>query len=164
MSEPPLRKSRGSRTREHFLRPSKRSTPCVGICSTSHGDLVCRGCKRFYNEVRDWQEFTDEQRGMVMTRLGQLKEECVSATVQVLDEQTLYAKTDSYVADSNEDEVLRLYEAVAHCQGDFEGWGVTVNWQSRSIPTSESVLNQIESEFYERSQYLFRRYFRRQPT
>ncbi|MCF8976542.1 DUF1289 domain-containing protein, partial [Pseudomonas edaphica] len=26
-------------------------TPCVGLCSTVYGDLVCRGCKRFHHEV-----------------------------------------------------------------------------------------------------------------
>ncbi|MEC9132488.1 MAG: DUF1289 domain-containing protein, partial [Pseudomonadota bacterium] len=25
---------------------TRRPTPCVGICSTTYGDLVCRGCKR----------------------------------------------------------------------------------------------------------------------
>ncbi|MDC1160500.1 DUF1289 domain-containing protein, partial [Luminiphilus sp.] len=22
-------------------------TPCIGVCSTGVGDVVCRGCKRF---------------------------------------------------------------------------------------------------------------------
>jgi hypothetical protein len=29
-------------------------TPCVGLCSTVYGDLVCRGCKRFHHEVINW--------------------------------------------------------------------------------------------------------------
>ncbi len=32
--------------------PSGRPrTPCVGMCSTTYGDLVCRGCRRFSHEI-----------------------------------------------------------------------------------------------------------------
>ena len=30
---------------------NRTRTPCVGICSTTYGDDVCRGCKRFSFEV-----------------------------------------------------------------------------------------------------------------
>lgn len=29
-------------------------TPCIGVCSTTIGDLVCRGCGRTVEEIRDW--------------------------------------------------------------------------------------------------------------
>lgn len=32
-------------------------TPCVGLCSTVYGDLVCRGCKRFHHEVIHWNGY-----------------------------------------------------------------------------------------------------------
>ena len=29
-------------------------TPCIAICSTSQGDVVCKGCGRTDQEVQDW--------------------------------------------------------------------------------------------------------------
>ncbi|MEM9624509.1 MAG: DUF1289 domain-containing protein, partial [Pseudomonadota bacterium] len=34
-----------------------KRTPCVGICSTTYGDLVCRGCKRFAHEIVQWNAY-----------------------------------------------------------------------------------------------------------
>lgn len=47
-------------------------TPCIGICSTtSVGDPICRGCKRFAFEVIDWNMYTPEQKQAVINRLEQ---------------------------------------------------------------------------------------------
>ena len=35
-------------------------TPCIGICSTVYGDEVCRGCKRTFTEVIDWNNLSEE--------------------------------------------------------------------------------------------------------
>ncbi|MCZ6708751.1 MAG: DUF1289 domain-containing protein, partial [Gammaproteobacteria bacterium] len=55
-------------------RGSPRSTPCVGICSTTFGDLVCRGCKRFAHEVVQWNGFEPAQQAIVWARLDELRE------------------------------------------------------------------------------------------
>ncbi|MEO1955257.1 MAG: DUF1289 domain-containing protein, partial [Gammaproteobacteria bacterium] len=34
-------------------------TPCIGVCSTVFGDEVCRGCKRFQNEVIEWNSYNN---------------------------------------------------------------------------------------------------------
>ena len=48
-------------------------TPCIGICSTtSVGDTICRGCKRFAFEVIDWNAFTEIEKQAVINRLEQL--------------------------------------------------------------------------------------------
>jgi len=44
-------------------------TPCVGICSCTLGDDVCRGCVRTADEVRDWNGYTDSQKIKVLDRL-----------------------------------------------------------------------------------------------
>ena len=33
------------------LRPD---SPCAGYCSTSHGDEICKGCGRTFDEVINW--------------------------------------------------------------------------------------------------------------
>ena len=77
-----------------------RRTPCVGICSTTYGDLVCRGCKRFAHEIVAWNGFDDHQRDIVQARLRRLLAESVRAFVRVVDEARLRdAARDAGVAD-----------------------------------------------------------------
>lgn len=60
-------------------------TPCVGLCSTVYGDLVCRGCKRFHHEVIDWNRYSNEQKRAVCLRLETLLVQVMSAKLQVFD-------------------------------------------------------------------------------
>lgn len=48
-------------------------TPCIGICSTtSLGDAVCRGCKRYGFEVINWNAYSDESKNAVLQRIEKL--------------------------------------------------------------------------------------------
>lgn len=60
-------------------------TPCVGLCSTVYGDLVCRGCKRFHHEVVNWNLYTDEEKRAVWLRLEILLVQVMAAKVDVFD-------------------------------------------------------------------------------
>jgi predicted Fe-S protein YdhL (DUF1289 family) len=66
-----------------------RSTPCVGICSTTYGDLVCRGCKRFSHEIVAWNVYNDDQRLRIWHRLYGLRDQATAVFVAVSDEQRL---------------------------------------------------------------------------
>ncbi|MDT8428201.1 MAG: DUF1289 domain-containing protein [Pseudomonadales bacterium] len=51
----------------------KIKTPCIGICSTtSVGDPICRGCKRFAFEVINWNSYDEAAKQAVMQRIEQL--------------------------------------------------------------------------------------------
>lgn len=60
---------------------SRRPTPCVGICSTTYGDLVCRGCKRYAHEIVQWNAYSQQQRNAVSQRLTDLRD---SATLELV--------------------------------------------------------------------------------
>ena len=48
-------------------------TPCIGVCSTtSLGDAVCRGCKRYAFEVIDWNSYDDTAKSSVLDRIEKL--------------------------------------------------------------------------------------------
>ena len=53
-------------TARNSLRPD---SPCAGYCSTSHGDEVCKGCGRTWDEVLNWIIYTDEEKDAVWARL-----------------------------------------------------------------------------------------------
>ena len=68
---------------------NRTRTPCVGICSTTYGDEVCRGCKRFSFEVINWNGFTPEERESVWKRLEKLKTQIMSSRLQILEPELL---------------------------------------------------------------------------
>lgn len=65
------------------------ATPCVGLCSTTYGDSVCRGCKRFAHEIIDWNRYDDLQKQAVINRLDQLITDVVSRYLLVIDRHAL---------------------------------------------------------------------------
>ncbi len=54
------------KTRNDVLRPD---SPCAGYCSTSHGDEICKGCGRTFDEVINWIIYDDEEKAAVWARL-----------------------------------------------------------------------------------------------
>ena len=55
------------------LEKKRSATPCLGICSTTFGDEVCKGCKRFSHEVVSWTKYSLEEREIVNDRLEKFK-------------------------------------------------------------------------------------------
>ena len=88
-----------------------KRTPCVGICSTTYGDLVCRGCKRFAHEVVQWNGYDAGQQGRVWRRLHTLRDEVVGQHLQVKDPQIFLQFCQSLNFTELEGEEL-VYEAV----------------------------------------------------
>jgi len=64
-------------------------TPCIGLCSTVYGDLVCRGCKRFHHEIVAWNAYEHAEKQAVWLRLEQLLAQVVAAKLEVVDENLL---------------------------------------------------------------------------
>ncbi len=44
-------------------------SPCVGRCSTTYGDDICKGCGRTFLEVVNWIIFDDDEKSAVWARL-----------------------------------------------------------------------------------------------
>ncbi len=57
----------------------------MGICSTTYGDLVCRGCKRFAHEIVAWNGYAPEQQQQIWTRLNTLRDEVIVHRLRVSD-------------------------------------------------------------------------------
>ena len=48
-------------------------TPCIGRCTTSTGDAVCRGCGRNLEQIRDWNTYTNDEKRAIMAQLPEKK-------------------------------------------------------------------------------------------
>jgi predicted Fe-S protein YdhL (DUF1289 family) len=55
-----------SQSRKGVLRPD---SPCAGYCSTSHGDEICKGCGRTFDEVINWIIYDDAEKDAIWARL-----------------------------------------------------------------------------------------------
>ncbi|GGX77850.1 DUF1289 domain-containing protein [Litchfieldella qijiaojingensis] len=67
-------------------------SPCVGLCSTTVGDRVCRGCQRHDGEIREWFGFPGEERESRMEALDALRERVAGHFLRVIDSDALEAQ------------------------------------------------------------------------
>jgi predicted Fe-S protein YdhL (DUF1289 family) len=70
-------------------------TPCIGICSTVYGDNVCRGCKRFYKEIINWNSYDDLEKNIVFNRLNDLITQVTQDKIIILDQELLRQTLDN---------------------------------------------------------------------
>lgn len=68
------------------------ASPCVGLCSTTVGDRVCRGCQRVDDEIRDWPALDGEERTRRMQELDALREAVAGRYLRVVDATALEAQ------------------------------------------------------------------------
>ena len=140
-----------------------RSSPCIGICSTTYGDLVCRGCKRFAHEVVDWNRYDEDQRQIVWVRLAELRDASVSGYVAVVDEALLArAATKLRLSAIPDQTPLTLaYETLRRTRGvpDLAALGLAPA-PSDSDTGPEQVFAAIDREFHTRAAAAYERSFR----
>ena len=77
------------------MRKNRSSTPCIGICSTTFGDDVCKGCKRFSHEITNWGKFSTDERAVVNSRLKQFK-------ITILEEKFTISNSNLFESKMNE--------------------------------------------------------------
>ena len=101
-------------------------TPCVGLCSTVYGDLVCRGCKRFHHEVVNWNLYDAEEKRAVWSRLEQLLAQVMAAKLEVFDAARLRLQLEQR-------QIRFVPEQSPYC------------WAYQLIARGSRLINQIEA-------------------
>lgn len=74
----------------------KVPTPCVGICSTTYGDSVCRGCRRYLHEVIDWNRYDDSEKRLIWQRLDNLMHQVLPRYFDIRDSEILRRQLEHY--------------------------------------------------------------------
>ena len=77
---------------------TRSTTPCLGICSTTYGDDVCKGCKRFVHEVINWNKYSSSEKEVVNSRLEEFK-------VLILKERFVVEDPDVFKLKLNENAI-----------------------------------------------------------
>ena len=138
------------------------ATPCIGICSASLGDDVCRGCSRFAHEVAAWNTYSDVQKVLVIKRLDALLIQIIESKFDIFDlarlESTLLAQGIAFRAESKPPcWVYTLLKATRGREMDTEAWGFRplAQFASHALP---QLYADIEEEFYLLSAAHYQRY------
>ena len=141
----------------------KIKTPCVGICSTTYGDEVCRGCKRFQHEVIQWNSYSDQQKEIVWNRLEALIVQIMQTKFKIIDESKLKSSLDTYNINyySAVDPfcwVFDLFKQASQSIKDFEEFGLKYLLEEKISP--EEIKKNLEEELFVLSEAHYQRYFK----
>ena len=141
---------------------SRSTTPCLGICSTTYGDSVCKGCKRFVHEVIDWNKFNSNEKELVNTRLEEFKIIVLKNRFLVSEQNLLAAKLKENAIRFNNaldplTWIFDLLRASGTQELDLDQFGIKT-LISEALPT---IREQINKEFLELSEAHYDRYFKR---
>ena len=131
----------------------------MGICSTTYGDLVCRGCKRFAHEIVQWNGYDETQQQRIWSRLNQLRDEVVAQQVKIIDQprfRALVEQAGLQNASSEEQIYEMLRRLVAESKPLSKAGLVGVGSEQLSIV----ALRAIDAEIFTRSQAHYERNFK----
>lgn len=129
-----------------------RRTPCVGICSTTYGDLVCRGCKRFSHEIVQWNGFADDQQRLVWQRLYELREGAVLSCLTIQDPGLLLGKAEQLKVPELESLSITnvAYEVLRRARSERQLSVLGLSPLHGDV-TASDLYQRVEKEFFLRS-------------
>ena len=140
----------------------KTRTPCVGICSTTYGDEICRGCKRFYFEVINWNKYDEDEKVAIWTRLESLKTQIIYSKIKKINSKKLskkIAELDLKIkTDLNEYcQVFDLIKLVSESFEDLNDFGISLNLEDKNL---EKLKKELEEELLALSEAHYSKYFK----
>lgn len=135
-----------------------RRTPCVGVCSTTYGDLVCRGCKRFAHEIVAWNGYAEQQREAVWLRLRALLAQSVRAHLRVVDENKLRDAARAAGIEADLPWEALAFQTVRQHPAALVALGLAA--ASDATLETAAVARVVDREFYLRSQAYYEASFK----
>ena len=137
-------------------------TPCVGLCSTVYGDVVCRGCKRFHHEVVNWNAYDDQEKRAVWQRLEVLLAQVTAGKLEVFDAPRLRAQLEArqirFVAEHSP--YCWAYQLIvrgARVIQQLDAYGIALLPEFRDWPLPR-LRDAIDQEFFLLSEAHYQRY------
>ncbi len=141
-------------------------TPCIGICSTtSLGDKICRGCKRFNFEVVRWNTYTEAEKLAVFSRLDHFTEQILQNKFRIVAIQKLQDVMHDFRFFYHPDLspycwLHGLLQKYGYRIKSLDEIGVELVYDYRQMPLSQ-VMEEVNGELQALSEAHFERYFQR---
>jgi len=144
------------------MRKNRSSTPCIGICSTTFGDDVCKGCKRFSYEITNWGKFSTDERAVVNSRLEQFKINILEEKFIISDNNLFESKMNEFSINFNSSLdpitwVFDLLRASSHEDLDLSEFGIEIlpKFSNLSLLELRDLINQEMLQLSEAHYYKF---------
>tara|TARA_Y100000748_G_scaffold303939_1_gene310927 strand:+ start:2562 stop:3008 length:447 start_codon:yes stop_codon:yes gene_type:complete len=143
------------------LQKKRSSTPCLGICSTTFGDEVCKGCKRFSHEIVSWTKYSLEEREIVNDRLEKFKVQILQHRFEIIDQDLFESKLEEKAINFNHSLdpltwIFDLFRAAGSQSFDIESFGIKKLYQF----DPKTIRDEINKELLELSEAHHERYFK----
>lgn len=131
---------------------TKNDTPCIGICSTVYGDDVCRGCKRFYDEIINWNQLELSKKQTIFTRLETLLCQVIQNKIEIIDQTLLKNQLIAHRIPFRELDnplcwAFHLLREIADDITNSDSFGIRVKDSFRDLSLTK-LINFIDDEYY----------------
>ena len=144
------------------MQKNRSSTPCIGICSTTFGDDVCKGCKRFSHEITNWGKFSTDERAVVNSRLEQFKITILEEKFIISDNNLFESKMNEFSINFNSSLnpatwVFDLLRASSNEDLDLSDFGIEIlpKFSNLSLLELRDIINQEMLQLSEAHYYKF---------
>ena len=144
------------------LQKKRSSTPCLGICSTTFGDEVCKGCKRFAHEIVSWTKYSQEEREIVNDRLEKFKIQILQHRFAITDKNLFESMLEEKAINFNHSLdpltwIFDLFRAAGSHTFDISNFGI----KSLVQFNPKTIRDEINNELLELSEAHHERYFKK---
>ena len=144
------------------LQKKRSSTPCLGICTTTFGDEVCKGCKRFAHEIINWPKYSENEREIINGRLEQFKIKILQNRFKIFDSELLASKLEEKAINFNHSLepltwIFDLFRAAGSQEFELKNYGI----QSLISFDPKVIKDEINTELLELSEAHHQRYFKK---
>ena len=144
------------------LQKKRSSTPCLGICSTTFGDEVCKGCKRFAHEIVGWTKYSEGEREIVNDRLEKFKIQILQHRFAVTDKNLFESMLEEKAINFNHSLdpltwIFDLFRAAGSQTFDVSNFGI----KSLVQFNPKTIRDEINNELLELSEVHHERYFKK---
>jgi|TARA_B100000900_G_scaffold402935_1_gene409368 predicted Fe-S protein YdhL (DUF1289 family) len=144
------------------LHKKRSSTPCLGICSTTFGDDVCKGCKRFAHEIVSWTKYSLEEREIINDRLEKFKIKILQDRFKIIDANLLAARLEEKAINFNQSLdpltwIFDLFRAAGSQEFDLRNYGI----ENLSHFNPKTIKDDINNELLQLSEAHHERYFKK---
>ena len=144
------------------LQKKRSSTPCLGICSTTFGDEVCKGCKRFAHEIVSWTKYSQDEREIVNDRLEKFKIQILQHRFAITDKNLFEAMLEEKAINFNHSLdpltwIFDLFRAAGSQTFDISNFGI----KSLVQFNPKTIRDEINNELLELSEAHHERYFKK---
>ena len=147
------------------MRKNRSSTPCIGICSTTFGDDVCKGCKRFSHEITSWGKFSNDERAFVNRRLEQFKSTLLEEKFTIIDGNLFESKMNEFSINYNGSLepltwILDLLRASVSKDLNLDDFGIEIKPEFSNLSLVE-IRKLINDEMLQLSEAHYSKFFNR---